>query len=147
MTPALSEKLRALDAVVDALRKAATVLAEEYPILARLAVIWASYWADRRDELRGETMSDRPDRESASGLRIPIAKREWLHDGLVSAERTLRLARTGKIPETLLGWMLETSCLRVLRAVYGSDLETAAAIRKHVLEKEHRMQNMEIANG
>jgi hypothetical protein len=39
---------------------------------------------------------------------------------------------------TPLSWMLTTACLRVLRAVYGSDLETAAAIRRHVLEAEER---------
>lgn len=57
-------------------------------------------------------------------------------DGLKSSENTFRLVRNGTIPEILHVFMLTTACMRVLRAVYGSDLETAAAIRKLVIDKE-----------
>jgi len=46
---------------------------------------------------------------------IPVDKPEWLSGGLEHAEKVFRLAREGKIPESILGWMLRTACLRVLR--------------------------------
>lgn len=36
-----------------------------------------------------------------------IAKPEWLEDSLLGAERTFRLARDGKIPDSIKGWMIK----------------------------------------
>ena len=75
---------------------------------------------------------------SARGFKIRIAHEEWLTEGLKNAEQTFRLSREGKIPESIKGWMLVTSCMRVLRSIYGSDLDTAIAIRERVIDAERR---------
>jgi hypothetical protein len=84
---------------------------------------------------------DRPDEFGGA-----IAKPEWLNEGLLSAEQTFRLVREGRIPSNITGWMLQTACLRVLRAIHGSDLDTVAAIRDAVMDKELRMQEIERLN-
>lgn len=73
-----------------------------------------------------------------------IAKPEWLDSGLESARSVFNLALHGKLPPNIKGWMLQTACLRVLRAIHGSDLGTVSNLRAHVLEQEQRM--MEVAH-
>jgi hypothetical protein len=63
-----------------------------------------------------------------------VARPEWLDDGLRSAIATFNLALEDRLPASIKAWMLATVCLRVQRAIYGSDLETAAAVRKVALD-------------
>jgi hypothetical protein len=58
-----------------------------------------------------------------------------LDEGLERAIKTFTLARAGKIPESIKGWMIKTACMRVLRAVYGDDVTTASEISASVLDK------------
>lgn len=74
--------------------------------------------------------------QSARRITEPMAKPEWLPDALDDTIRTLKLARAGRIPDKILGWMLVTSCLRVLRCVYGDDLTTCTKLREAVLLNE-----------
>lgn len=74
---------------------------------------------------------------------IPVAKPEWLEGGVESFERLIKLWRAGNVPDALLGWMFVVDCMRILRAVYGDDLSTAAAIRERVLADEARHLEME----
>lgn len=69
-------------------------------------------------------------------FHLQIEKPEWLDDNLRHAESVFRLTRKGKIPESIKGWMLQNACLRVLRAIHGSDLATAVAIREHCIDVE-----------
>lgn len=71
-------------------------------------------------------------------FKQPVDKPEWLDDGLRHAIRCFTLALNGRLPDAIKGWMLTTACMRVLRAIYGSDLNTAAAIRERVLQHELR---------
>jgi hypothetical protein len=73
----------------------------------------------------------------------PIQKREWLDEGLKSAIKTFEMVLNGTIPEAIQAWMIVTSCLRVMRAIYGSDLETVVALRSRVLNKEERVAAIE----
>lgn len=74
---------------------------------------------------------------------VPIARPDWIEGGVGQFEKTIKLWRKGRVPENLLGWMLVTDCMRVLRAVYGDDLTTAAAIREHVLKAVQMEQEAE----
>ena len=80
--------------------------------------------------------SKRISRDDVQRFTMPVANPEWLDDGLRNARQTFDLCLRGRIPEKIKAWMIVTSCLRVLRAVYGDDLTTAAEIRKHILAKE-----------
>jgi hypothetical protein len=66
---------------------------------------------------------------------IEVQKPEWLMEASKEAESLFRLVHQGRIPDSILGWMVVTKCMRVLRSIYGSDLATAAAIRERVLRE------------
>lgn len=77
---------------------------------------------------------------------VEIRHPDWLKDkhensdsALGSAIRSFELSQDGLYPDSIEGWALVTSCMRILRCIYGSDLETAAAIRKLVIKKEERL--------
>lgn len=63
---------------------------------------------------------------------------EWLYgeDGaLPAASSCFRLAESGILPKELLGWMLVTTCLRVLRAIYGSDQATLIGLTEYINDR------------
>ncbi len=80
-----------------------------------------------------------------SEFKTEIQKPEWLDDALRSGGRTFILAIDGKIPKSIEGYMLVTSCLRVLRAIYGDDLSTLQGLRDRIMQSEQRMAEMEAA--
>lgn len=58
--------------------------------------------------------------------RIKIRHPEWLEYS--SAQKTIDLYRSGKIPESIAGWMIVVGLKHPLRAVYGSELRAALAL-------------------
>lgn len=76
-------------------------------------------------------------------VKIDIEKPEWLEKAIPDAQRTLRLVADGKVPDVLIGRFIVTTCLHLLRCVYGSDIHTAAAIRRKVLEDVEFWQRLD----
>lgn len=62
-----------------------------------------------------------------------VAQPEWLEKAVPEAISTLELLRKGHVPQVLTGRFIVTTCMRLLRCVYGSDLETVAALREKVM--------------
>ena len=75
--------------------------------------------------------------------QVEIKQPDWMDEGLESAIQTFRLARQGKLPSVLKGWMIETSCLRVLRSIHGDDLSTLQHLRDRIFERERVMASFE----
>lgn len=90
---------------------------------------------------RAPTMSP----EAAVLTPLPVAKPELLDEAIAHMERTLRLYRNQRLPESLLGWMLMVNCVRILRAIYGDMLSVAMAMRKKALEQVELEQEAEQA--
>lgn len=59
---------------------------------------------------------------------------EWIDGALKALGDSMRLYRKGAIPPCLQGAMLAVPAIRLLRCIYGSDFETAAAIREQAEE-------------
>lgn len=68
---------------------------------------------------------------------IPVARQDWLDVAVSEHVRTMKLLRASKVPEVLIGSFVVTMCRRLLRCVYGSDLEAACALRKMVIDEEY----------
>lgn len=78
-------------------------------------------------------------------FRTPVAKPEWLAEAVPEAEKLMRLIQAGKVPEVIKGWMVVVMCRRLLRCVYGSDLEATAKLREWVLSEVEREQREDLA--
>jgi hypothetical protein len=52
--------------------------------------------------------------------------REWVK--FVNIEDVVRLSKANKIPQSIEGFMLQTSCKHLLRCIYGSNLRAALAL-------------------
>lgn len=69
-------------------------------------------------------------------FRVTVARPDDLRRTAEHGERVMRLLLAGRIPESIRGWMIVNLCRRLLRNVYGSNLEAAAALRAIVLDEE-----------
>lgn len=76
-------------------------------------------------------------------MRIDIQKPEWLDEAMADAYNTLRLMKAGHVPEVLHGQFIVGISMRLLRCVYGSDLNTAVAIRKRALADVEMWQKID----
>lgn len=72
-------------------------------------------------------------------IRMEIQHPDWLEKGPLESsgiESTLLMYRQGKLPPSIAGWMLVVACMRVLRAVYGSNLRAGLAIVRDALAEK-----------
>lgn len=72
--------------------------------------------------------------------RTQVMHPDWLKAGLKSNISTLELIQKGVWPEVITGAACITTALWLLRCVYGSDLESALAVRRIALGKVKRDQ-------
>lgn len=82
-----------------------------------------------------------------------VAKPEHLQIAIADARRTLRLMdkteEGSHYPENLLGWSITVTCMRLLRGVYGSDIETLKALIRLVdenIKSTHHMAMLHAAD-
>ncbi len=75
--------------------------------------------------------------------RIDIEQPDWLPGAIENMESTIRLMKNRHMPEALKGRFIVTSCMYMLRCVYGSNLATAAAIRSRVLTETEEWQKID----
>jgi hypothetical protein len=83
------------------------------------------------------------DLEMRSPFIRECAKREWVDESVSDVIRSLQLIADKRAPETLLPFFLHTAALRLLRCVYGSDLDTATGVRDHVMRNEQMRMEIE----
>lgn len=76
-------------------------------------------------------------------IGLEVQRPEWLKEALPEVIRALRLIEAGRVPKPLVGYFVRTAAMRLLRSVYGSDLDTAAAIREYVLEQTALWQDLD----
>jgi hypothetical protein len=68
--------------------------------------------------------------------KITVQEPDWLKLAITDEIRQLNLIQQGKLPDVLLGRFIVTGARRLLRCVYGSDLNAAAALRQMVIDDE-----------
>lgn len=73
--------------------------------------------------------------------KIPVAHPDWLQQAIKDEVQKLRLIGNGTVPDVLVGRFVVVGCRRLLRCVYGSDLEVAAALRQMVIDQEQEELN------
>ncbi len=88
--------------------------------------------------------SREPAQEIASDqhyYKTPVLHRDWLEIGLKGKIDTLKLIEKGTWPKSIEGAAIITTALWLLRCVYGSDLESAVAVRQIALAEVQRDQH------
>jgi hypothetical protein len=76
-------------------------------------------------------------------VHVKIEQPEWLDKAIPEVLMSLRLIAEGKVPEVLKGRFIVADCKRLLRCVYGSDLDAVLAIRTEVLDDVAFWQEVE----
>jgi hypothetical protein len=66
-------------------------------------------------------------------VHVKIEHPEWLDEAIASVMQSLRLIQAGSVPEVLKGRFLVTDCKRLLRCIYGSELDAIVALRTEAL--------------
>jgi len=67
-------------------------------------------------------------------IKIEVVRPDWLEQALPEVTKSLKVMQQTNFPPALAGFFAVSAAMRLLRCVYGSDLETAVAIRKKVLD-------------
>jgi hypothetical protein len=67
-------------------------------------------------------------------VHVKVEQPEWLAEAIPSVLQSLRLIQQGSVPEALIGRFILTDCKRLLRSVYGSDLDAVLALRAEALD-------------
>lgn len=67
-------------------------------------------------------------------MYVRIDQPEWLDKAIQSTMLSLRLIQEKKVPEVLKGRFIVTDCKRLLRCIYGSNLDAVVALRTEALE-------------
>jgi len=76
-------------------------------------------------------------------MKVTISQPDWVPSAVKDAIKTLTMIDSGVAPPALNGLFLRTIALRLLRCVYGSDLDTAIGIRDFVLQRVAEDQETE----
>lgn len=74
--------------------------------------------------------------ESHSPFIRECAKPQWIEQSVEDVIRSLQLIADKRLPDALVPQFLHVSAMRLLRCVYGSDLDTATGVRDHVMRDE-----------
>jgi hypothetical protein len=81
-------------------------------------------------------------REMAT-VKIEVARPDWLESAIPKVEQSLRLMQMPHFPNALKGMFAVGAAMRLLRCVYGSDLDSAVAIRQRVLDDAEFWQKVD----
>lgn len=75
--------------------------------------------------------------------KIKIERPDWLEKALPEEMDKFKLVQKGILPDTIKGWFIVVSCIRLLRCVYGDDMSTVIALRQRVLDDVEQWQKLE----
>ncbi len=67
---------------------------------------------------------------------VEVKHRDWLDSAIKDHRKTFDIIESDRLPHVLTGSFVVTMCLRLLRCVYGSDLDSLHALNQIIMAQE-----------